>query len=72
MTLDMSRKKRVGELYSQKHRVVFSAQHLVVNGKGGKWHGKIMMSLMLNSAVDVVHVCIVREWLEYSVAFIWY
>ena len=31
---------------------------------------KFMMSLMLNSAVDVGHVCIVRECLEYSVAFI--
>ena len=62
--LNISKKKRVEELYNQKHRVVLPAQHLVVNGMGGKWHGKIMMSLMLNSAVDFEHVCIVRECLE--------
>ena len=66
MTLDITKKKRVEELYSQKHRVVFPALHLLVDGMGGKWHGKIMMSLMLNSAVDFEHVCIVRECLEYS------
>ena len=39
VTLNISKKKRVEELYNQKHRVVLPAQHLVVNGMGGKWHG---------------------------------
>ena len=71
MTLDISKRKPVEELYNQKHRVVLPAQHLMVNGMGGKWHEIIMMSLMLDSAVDFEHVCMVRECLEYSsVAFI--
>ena len=70
MTLDISKRKRVEELYNQKHRFVFPAQHLMVDGMEGKWHEEIIMSLMLNSAVDFEHVCMVRECLEYSsVAF---
>ena len=37
MTLNISNKKRVEELYNQKHRVVLPTQHLVVI-----WMGKEM------------------------------